>query len=182
VRILAQSMGGWTAVEYALRRSGKLKALVLASTTGTIDPARMREPERSRLQEWTAATARAAAECAGRGIHVAAGARMAAEQPALHLLYRHIDDMNASLDKLALRQRLMTGRTRAPEELAAVDCPVLFIVGDEDVLIPPFAADAIAAVVPQARAVHIADAGHSVYFERAQVFNRHVAEFLERAG
>jgi 3-oxoadipate enol-lactonase len=107
---------------------------------------------------------------------------MASEQPALHLLYRHIDDVNANLDKLALRQRLMMGRTRAPEELAAADCPVLFIVGDEDLVIPPFAADAIAAAVPQARVVHIADAGHSVYFERAQVFNRHVSEFLESAG
>ena len=34
VRIVAQSMGGWSAVEYALRRTGKLKALVLAATTG----------------------------------------------------------------------------------------------------------------------------------------------------
>jgi len=33
--------------------------------------------------------------------------------PALHLLYRHIDDMNASLDKLALRERLgPAGRAR----------------------------------------------------------------------
>src|SRR5215510_6562411 len=55
VRVVAQSMGGWTAVEYALRRTGKLRALVLASTTGTIDPARMREPERLRLQQWTTA-------------------------------------------------------------------------------------------------------------------------------
>jgi len=107
---------------------------------------------------------------------------MAAEQPALHLLYRHIDDMNASLDKLALRERLGSCRTRAPEALAATACPILFIVGDEDILIPPFAADAIAAVVPGARAVHIKDAGHSVYFERAQVFNRHLAAFLERPG
>ena len=107
---------------------------------------------------------------------------MAAEQPALHLLYRHIDDMNAQLDKEAIRARLFAIRTRAPEELAAIGCPVLFIVGDEDVVIPPFAADAIAAVVPGARAVHIADAGHSAYFERAQVFNRHVAEFLDRVA
>ena len=182
VSIVAQSMGGWTALEYALGRTGKLTALVLASTTGTIDPARMREPERSRLEEWWAASQRAQADCALRGIHVAAGARMAAEQPALHLLYRHIDDINASLDKVALRRRLMTGRTRAPEELGAAACPVLIIVGDEDILIPPFAADAIAAVVPAASAVHIADAGHSVYFERASLFNRHLAEFLERAG
>jgi 3-oxoadipate enol-lactonase len=182
VSIVAQSMGGWTAVEYALGRTGKLKALVLASTTGTIDPARIREPERSRLEEWTAASRRAQADCARGGIHVAAGARMAAEQPALHLLYRHIDDINASLDKVALRRRLMAGRTRAPGELVAAACPVLVIAGDEDILMPPFAADAIAAVVPAASAVHIADAGHSVYFERARLFNRHLAEFLERAG
>src|SRR6185312_1865159 len=110
--------------------------------------------------------------------HVAAGARMAAEQPALHLLYRHIDDMNAQLDKEALRKRLYALRTRAPEDLAAAGCPILFIAGDEDVLIPPFASDAIATVVPDTRAVHLADAGHSAYFERAPAFNRHVAEFL----
>jgi len=178
IRIVAQSMGGWSAVEYALRRTGKLRALVLASTTGTIDPKRMREPERSRLEGWTRDSAEARAVLVKRGIHVAAGARMAAEQPALHLLYRHIDDMNAHLDKEAIRARLGAGRTRAPEELAGADCPILFISGDEDIVIAPFAADAIAAVVPGARVAHIADAGHSPYFERAAVFNRLTEEFL----
>jgi len=37
VRIVAQSMGGWSAVEYALTRPRGLRALVLACTTGTID-------------------------------------------------------------------------------------------------------------------------------------------------
>ena len=45
-------------------------------------------------------------------------------------------------------------------------------------VMPPFAADAIAAVVPGARAAHIADAGHSAYFERAGAFNRRMEEFL----
>jgi pimeloyl-ACP methyl ester carboxylesterase len=175
-------MGGWTSVEYALRRAGRLKVLVLAATTGTIDPARLREPERSRLADWRQAGERAMADLAKRGIHVAAGARMAAEQPALHLLYRHIDDMNAGLDKEALRRRLFDARTRAPEELAAAGCPILLIAGDEDIVMPPFAADAIAAVVPGARAAHIADAGHSAYFERAAVFNRLVAEFFEASA
>jgi pimeloyl-ACP methyl ester carboxylesterase len=179
VRIVAQSMGGWTGVEYALRRTGKLKALVLAATTGTIDPERFREPERSRLEAWKVASERAQADLMARGIHVAAGGRMAAEQPALHLLYRHIDDMNAALDKQALRRRLMAGRKRAPEELARAECPVMLIAGEEDIVMPPFAADAIAAAVPGARAVHIAGAGHSAYFERAQVFNALVSEFLE---
>jgi len=182
VRIVAQSMGGWTAVEYALRRTGKVKALVLAATTGTIDPQRLREPERSRLLGWTQASERARADCAERGIHVAGGPRMAAEQPALHLLYRHIDDMNAGIDKEALRARLVAGRTRAPEELAAAGCPILLISGDEDVVIPPFAADAIAAAVPGARVAHIADAGHSAYFERAPAFNRLIEGLLPLRG
>jgi len=182
VCLLAQSMGGWGAVEYALRRTGRLKALVLAATTGTIDPARLREPERSRLAAWAEAAARTCAELARRGIHQACGARMAEEQPALHLLYRHIDDQNAALDKEAVRARLAAGRKRAPEELAAAGCPILLVAGDEDIVMPPFAADAIAAVVPGARAVHIADAGHSAYFERAARFNAIVGEFLDAAA
>jgi 3-oxoadipate enol-lactonase len=179
VRLVAQSMGGWSAVEYALWRTGKLEALVLAATIGTIDPRRVREPERSMLATWIQASERARADCVTHGIHVAAGARMAAEQPALHLLYRHIDDMNAHLDKEALRARLGAGRTRAPEELASAECPILLIAGDEDIVIPPFVADGIAAVVPGARVAHIADAGHSAYFERAAVFNRLVEQFLQ---
>jgi pimeloyl-ACP methyl ester carboxylesterase len=178
VRVVAQSMGGWSAVEYALRRPSELRAVVLAATTGTIDPMRVREPERSRMAAWlkfSEATSRALFEA---GVHPAAGARMASEQPALHLLYRHIDDVNAALDKQALRARLGQGRKRAPEELASAGCPIMFIANDEDAVMPPFAADAIAGVVPGARAVHIPDAGHSAYFERPAVFNRLVEEFF----
>jgi pimeloyl-ACP methyl ester carboxylesterase len=103
---------------------------------------------------------------------------MAAEQPALHLLYQHIDDMNRALDKEALRSRMMAARNRDPADLAAARCPVLFVSNDEDVQIPPFAADAMARVIPGARVVHIPDAGHSAYFERASTFNRIVEEFL----
>jgi pimeloyl-ACP methyl ester carboxylesterase len=178
VRIIAQSMGGWGAMEYALQRTGNIKALVLAATTGTIDPARVREPERTRFLRWTSESTRARADLARLGVHAAGGARMAAEQPALHLLYRHIDEANAGLDKEALRARLTLARVRVPEELAAAGCPILLVSGDEDIIMPPFAADAIAAVVPGARAAHIADAGHSAYFERAAVFIRIVGEFL----
>lgn len=182
VRVVAQSMGGWTAIEYALRRPPELRALVLAATTGTIDPMRVREPERSRMAAWLRFSEATSAALFQAGVHPAAGARMASEQPALHLLYRHIDDVNAALDKQALRARLGAGRKRAPDELAAVTCPLLFIAGDEDAVMPPFAADAIAAVVPGARAVHISDAGHSGYFERPAVFNRLVEQFFVSAG
>jgi len=178
VRVVAQSMGGWAAVEYALTRPPVLKALVLAGTTGTIDPQRIAEPERSRLAAWTAENSSGAHALFARGIHPAAGERMARDEPALHLLYRHIDDLNAALDKEALRAKLIALRTRAPEELNRIACPILFISGDEDIVIPPFAADALARAVPKARVAHIADAGHSTYFERAARFNQIVEEFF----
>jgi pimeloyl-ACP methyl ester carboxylesterase len=178
VRVVAQSMGGWCAVEYALRKPKELRAVVLAATTGTIDPRRVREPERSRMGAWLKFSEMTSQALFEAGVHPAGGARMASEQPALHLLYRHIDDVNAALDKQALRARLVGGRKRAPEELAGAACPILLIGNDEDAVMPPFAADAIAAVVPNARAVHIPDAGHSAYFECPAEFNRLVEEFF----
>jgi pimeloyl-ACP methyl ester carboxylesterase len=179
VRIVAQSMGGWTAVEYALTQPRALKALVLAGTTGTLDLFKIAEPERARLADWATKNAARVPELFAAGIHPGAGERMAREQPALHLLYRHIDDQNAALDKEALRMKLGAARTRPPEDLKRITCPILFISGDEDVAIPPFAADAIARVIPGAKVAHIADAGHSTYFERPARFNAIVAEFLD---
>ena len=37
VRLVGQSMGGWTVLEYALANAGRVKALVMSSTSGTID-------------------------------------------------------------------------------------------------------------------------------------------------
>jgi pimeloyl-ACP methyl ester carboxylesterase len=180
MRVVAQSMGGWTAVEYTLQRPAGLKGVVLAATTGSIDPQRLPAAYAPELAAWTEHAAKVRAEMAQRGIHPAAGIRMAEQQPALHLLYRHIDDMNAALDKEALRARLFAGRVRAPEALRDVACPVLMIGNDEDSVMPPMAAEGIASVVPQVRAVRIPAAAHSAYFERADLFNAIVDEFLAR--
>ena len=181
-RLVAQSMGGWTSVEYALRNPPGLKAVVLAATTGSIDPGKLPDAHRARVAAWATASEATQREIAAQGIHPAGGLRMAREQPAMHQLYRHIDDMNATLDKQALRQRLMAGRTREPRELAGVACPILMLANDEDSVIPGVAADGIAAVVPAIRVAHIVEAGHSAYFERAAEFNRLVEAFFDEVG
>ena len=182
VALVCQSMGGWTGVEYALARPGRVRALVLAATTGTLDYAKMREPERGMMAAWRTRSDAARAELAARGVHPAAGAALAARDPALHLLYGQIDELSAGLDKEAVRARIHAMRIRAPEELAAARCPVLFLAGGEDVVMPPFSAAAMAAAVPGARAVVIPGAGHSAYFECAGAFNRVVEGFLGEVG
>jgi 3-oxoadipate enol-lactonase len=52
------------------------------------------------------------------------------------------------------------------------------ISNDEDVVIPPMAADGIARVVPQISVAHIRAAGHSGYFERPVEFNGLLERFF----
>ena len=104
---------------------------------------------------------------------------MAREQPVLHFLYREIDDQNRELDKMALRPRLFAARSRHPRDAAGFAFPTLFITGEEDVAIPPAGVAAMAAEFPNARLERVAQAGHSVYFERPAHFNRVVAAFLD---
>ena len=89
--IVAQSMGGWTSIEYALTRPAGLRGVVLAATTGTINPGLIAAAFQPRLAAWQAESAIALAGFARDGIHPAVGARMAAEQPAMHMLYKHIE-------------------------------------------------------------------------------------------
>ncbi|MBP0445388.1 alpha/beta hydrolase [Roseomonas sp. SSH11] len=178
ISLVCQSMGGWTGVEYALMRPGSVRKLVLAATTGSIDPRLMRDPERGRYESWSAEASAARDELHACNIHPAAGERMAREQPAMHLLYRQLNALSGGLDKEALRERMREMRRRAPGELAAARCPVLFLAGDEDVVMPPFSAAALASAVPESRAATIHGSGHSAYFERPDMFNALVDAFL----
>ena len=175
IRFVGQSMGGWTGVEYALLRPGRVKALVLASTTGTLDP---RQVPGGELPGDPAAS-RAALHA--RGINPAAGARMAEEQPALHHLYNHIYGLSGGLDREAVRARIHAMRVRPPASLVAAGCPVLFVPAEEDAVLR-FSGRAMAAAIPGARSVLLRGAGHSGHFERAAAFNAIVEAFFEEVG
>jgi pimeloyl-ACP methyl ester carboxylesterase len=181
VFLVAQSMGGWTCLEYALANPERVRALVLASTAGAIArrSTLLRDPPA--LDAWVARAAAARSEMQRDGVHPAAGARMAREQPALHFLYRAIDAIaGAKFDKEALRARMIALQTRPPDDLAGLTVPTLFITAEEDVVFPPLLAPSLATLMPNARVEQVAAAGHSVYFERAGVFNRLVDEFFSR--
>jgi 3-oxoadipate enol-lactonase len=176
--VVAQSMGGWTTVEYALSNPSGLRGIVLAATTGTLDAQRLPEADRAAVAAWDEASRPAREKMMAAGVHPAAGLRMAEEQPAAHLLYCHINDMNSGLDKEALRQRLMATRHRDPSELARAPCPVMMIANAEDTVIPPPAMAGIARAVKDVRFATIERAAHSGYFERPAEFNALVEGFL----
>jgi pimeloyl-ACP methyl ester carboxylesterase len=177
--IVGQSMGGWCALEMALRAPGRVRAMVLAATSGTLDP---RAPDPARFAAWTKESDAIRADGRKRGVHPALGARAAHAQPAMHHLYRAIDALSHGLDKDELRARLFATRTRPLADVAKLAVPTLFATGGEDRVFPSFVADALAAGFPDARRVDFPDAGHSAYFEVPDAFNRAVDAFLEAAG
>jgi pimeloyl-ACP methyl ester carboxylesterase len=177
VRIVAQSMGGWTALEYALAHPEKVRALVLASTAGTIARAPSLFADAEQLPAWERKAAAAAKELQTTNIHVAGGGRLAREQPAAHFLYQEIDALSG-VDKVKQRQKLHDSMTRPADELRTLKVPTLWLTGEEDIVYPPFLSDILAKLMPNARVAQVKAAGHSVYFERPAEFNRLVDAFL----
>jgi pimeloyl-ACP methyl ester carboxylesterase len=178
VSLVAQSMGGWPCLEYTLRHPDRVEKLVLADTAGMLDLGTLDPPEAAALAQWYAVHMKVNEDLFGRGIHPAAGERMVREQPALHFLYREIDRLSSRVDKLALRSKLAAMRTTPVSKLKEMRTPVLFIVGDEDVVFPPAAAASLVALAPAGELEPVPEAGHSVYFERATRFNERVGSFL----
>lgn len=172
VRIVGQSMGGWTALETAFARPAWLRAVVMAATSGTIDPRRAGGD----MDGWMGMAAAARMP----GVHPAIGPRAAREQPGLHQLYRAIDELTTGLDKEAVREKIYALRIRPLSDLADITVPVLWLTGAEDGVFPSFTIPAMAAATPRATHVSFAKAGHSAYFECAPAFNDAVAAFFAR--
>jgi 3-oxoadipate enol-lactonase len=178
VRLVGQSMGGWTVLEYALAQPTRVKALVLSSTSGTLDRRGCDPSGGTRYDAWLKAAEAKMKDGVLRGIHPALGAAAAERDPARHLLYRAIDETAGVLDKEKLRAGLRRIATRKLADLSAFHVPTLLIAGGEDIVFPAFLADAIAAALPRGEVRTIASSGHSPYFEQAPKFNEFVGAFL----
>jgi pimeloyl-ACP methyl ester carboxylesterase len=157
--------------------AGDLAAIVAELGIGTHHVVAQSMGGWTTVEAWDRAAQPVRERMQAEGIHPAAGLRLAEEQPSAHLLYCHINEVNAGLDKEALRRKLMAGRHREPAELTGAPCPVLMIANEEDTVIPPPAMAGIARVAGVGFAT-IARAAHSAYFERPAEFNALVAGFL----
>jgi 3-oxoadipate enol-lactonase len=184
VRLVAQSMGGLTSIEYILANpKHRVRALVLASTAGTVKRSSVPSVDPKRLAEWQRNAAAVIADLESRGISPPAGERMAMEQPELHFLYQAMTNASGAFDREELRNRTAAMVIRPADVLRGFSMPTLFITGMEDnVRFPSFVADGLAALMPNAKVEHVPKAGHSVYFQRPEVFNGLVDNFFSKLG
>jgi pimeloyl-ACP methyl ester carboxylesterase len=163
--LVAQSMGGWTCLNFAHRHSERVERLMMCDTHGG-----MRSDEIDPLWRDALRAMRPPGE-----IHPAAGKRMYREQPALHFLYQEIAALSPPD---AARTAIATAPSIHADQAATLSMPVLFIVGEEDAVIPPRLIEIAASHIPGARLARVPRAGHSVYFERPAAFNAVLERFL----
>ncbi len=116
VRLVGQSMGGWSCLGHALRRPEKVRGLVMACTTGQVTTPEI-DAAINRLRG--RATAAFMKGCTRRRAK-----RMVRDQPAMHELYRGMDVLGAA-DKRAIRDVLLGMRTVTARDLEGFTVPTL---------------------------------------------------------
>ena len=168
--LIAQSMGGRTCLGVSLRAPERVSALVMADTTGGFLTEAMRpayEQARTRLRQEGLAS-------------LAYHAGLPEREPALAFLYDEIMALNPPRDP-----GMMNAINRVvpdPEDVAALQMPLLWVVGSDDALVPAAVIRAAHAHVAGSEYFEVPEAGHSVYFERAAEFNARVKQFLSDCG
>lgn len=166
VFLVAQSMGGRSALGYACRHPERVRALVMADTWGFFD-----WPEQqARARELAPATTTPL-------VHRALAEAYQAENPAMTFLYRQIQALNPPRDQTGLASGGPT-----VEDVRTMTVPTLCLVGADDRVTHPLLIRALADLLPDAEYVEVPDAGHSVYFELPGRFNELVGDFLARHG
>ena len=169
--LVAQSMGGWTSLGFSSRYPDRVTALALCDTTAGID-----DPEVAREMKSLQATMQGPLTVV---LQRAYSAQFPQREPARCFLYQQISGLNVHVPT-DLLTKLSAMRHRV-EPIVERRVPTILLVGEEDALTPAKTMELMARRIPHARFVKVPAAGHSVYFERPDEFNRVVLEFLRSA-
>jgi pimeloyl-ACP methyl ester carboxylesterase len=165
--LVGSAAGGTIAADYALSHPDRLLSLVIADNSAGV-----RDGE----------IAKAAANIRTHGFD-----DMPVEFRELGPSYRAANPEGARLwTELAhkaltfpeFRQRVANEITTA--KLEAMRVPALLITGDADLVTPPSIMRMVAQHLPGSEISIVAEAGHSVYWEQPDVFNRAVLGFLAK--
>ena len=179
--LAGMSVGGLTALEFALAYPERLQGLIVISTTSLACTAEEREQYHREFDtlDVDGMVPRAFAEWAAPYYF---GATTLAENRELvdHWIERWTTSVPA-------RAVLHQGRTWIDREditarLATVDVPALVIHGEEDASIPIDRAQPMVDALPDATLARIPRAGHLVNLEAHQAVNQAIARFLGGRG
>ena len=172
---VGSSMGGYLAFELWRQAPDRIPAMALVGTRATADSPEQRLArddsirllgEAGREPFWRELAPRLFAEGVDPAV-VARAHELALAQP---------------ITALVTGQETIRDRVDSRPTLAAIDVPVLVLVGDEDRLTPPADAEAMAGVLTNARLTRIPGAGHLAPLERPGTVAQELESFLNEVA
>lgn len=166
--VVAQSMGGRAVAGLARMAPQRIRSLVLCGTTAGATNDRIRE-----LQD----ELRVTRGDGGLREHALAPAFERAN-PALATLYRQLNALNPPRPKNFLGRPPSNYRGSQHENLSNLGVPILFVVGEHDLITSPEMIREAQGLITGARYHEVRGAGHSAYFEAAEEWNGVVGEFI----
>ena len=169
------SMGGMVAMEAARQAPQRIAGLALLGTNARPETPELYQLRASAIEVFERGDARRLIELnAGFAFHPAQAA-----DPALVKRYVNLV-LDAGVEQLVRQNRAVMVRPDARSHLPNLSCPVLVMCGDTDKLaLPEFSAE-IAALVPGAELVWVADCGHMLTMEKPEVVNATLNDWLAR--
>lgn len=176
--VLGVSMGGFIAQEFAIKYPERLDKLVLVAT-GFGGPNMVQVPPEA-LKAMTPDPNLSPEERMRRGMPIAFGnpswpeLRPAEFEQIIRWRLEQVQPAEAAL------AQIMAGAVFNTEDrLAQIEAPTLIVAGTDDRVVPCRNAELLAEAIPNARLNIIPGAGHLVFIEEAEQFNRAVIEFLQ---
>ena len=167
------SMGGYIAFEIMRQAPQRVLKLALMDTG-----ARPETAEQTARRQGPMAVARA-----GRLIEVADESFVFFVHPNRHGDVALRDTVRAMAEETGVeaylrQQQAIMGRPDSRPGLAAIRCPTLMLVGEQDKGTPPELAREIAAGIPGARLVIVPDSGHLSTIEQPQAVTKALVEWM----
>jgi 3-oxoadipate enol-lactonase len=177
VVLVGQSLGGMVSLRLALDHPQRVAAFVACDSPLGVDHPAIAEALEHRARTASAWTIE----------QRSLGAWFLAQHPERVALYAQINHFNPATyaeSPQAWREamaRLTGAQALLPTDaLRRLHCPTLWLVGSEDPLVPTVAMRDAQALAPDSELAVVADCGHSTYFEKPEVFNHLVLDFLAR--
>lgn len=173
--LLGHSLGCLMAARFAVRHPGRVRTLSLCSIATGHGPLPAGERQKMLDQRVNDVNTMGPKEMAAKR-----GPRLCAPGAAPETIQRVIDTMSSVRpDGYAQAARMLsTGDAKADVKALPAGLPLQIIYGDADVITPPARNLEVAALRPGVRVTVIPAAGHALYLEQPEAFNKAVESFL----
>ncbi len=168
IHLVGHSLGGWTAMEMAVRSTARLKSLTLAAAAG------IRVPGVPRADMFICSPEELARLLfAGEGWQ-----EWQAQWQATPELQDAYDKNRFAAAKYCWQPRLFD--PRLARWLHRIDRPTHIVWGEEDRILPPAYAAALTEAIAGATLTMLPGCGHLAYLERPDLFSAELLRFIER--